>query len=178
MITLAENGQSNVGPNTQVYCSFITAFGKSRAHGAADAAQKLLNDMEQMFAFGNNDVAPNTIIFNAVLDAWTKSSFVFKADKASEILNRMEEELAEGNIMFKPDIITYNSAISAGAISAGAISFGDCKMKRKAFKIALDAFPKVQLSEGILPTPRTYTLLFKATRKLIKDKKQMESMAK
>lgn len=173
MITLAENGQSNVGPNTQVYCSFITALGKSRAHGAADAAQKLLNDMEQMFAFGNNDVAPNTIIFNAVLDAWTKSSFVFKADKANEILNRMEEELAEGNIMFKPDIITYNSAISAGAIS-----FGDCKMKRKAFKIALDAFTKVQLSEGILPTPRTYTLLFKATRKLIKDKKQMESMAK
>jgi len=172
MITLAELGHKEFSPNTQVYCSVITALGKSKVRGNADAAHKLLSDMEKMYAFGNNDVAPNTIIFNAVIDAWARSSFVYKALRAQSLLQRMEDEVEEGNIMYKPDIITYNSVISAGASS-----FGDKKVKSRAFRIAMDAFKRAQLAEGILPTSRTYSLLLKAIRKLIAAEDQRDVMS-
>eukprot|EP00979_Chaetoceros_neogracilis_P001878 scaffold341_cov235-Chaetoceros_neogracile.AAC.18 len=172
MITLAELGHKEFGPNTQVYCSVITALGKSMVRGNADTAHQLLSDMEKMYAFGNNDVAPNTIIFNAVIDAWARSSFVHKALKAESLLHRMEDELEEGNIMYKPDIITYNSVISAGASS-----FGDKTVKSKAFRIAMDAFKRVQIADGILPTSRTYSLLLKAIRKLIASEDQRDTMS-
>ena len=90
----------------RTYCSVITALGRSKERGAADTAEKLLNDMEKMYyLYGNEDVQCNTIIFNAVIDAWSRSSFVFKAERAYALLLRMEEEDTKGNIMYKPDII-------------------------------------------------------------------------
>jgi pentatricopeptide repeat protein len=171
MITLAELGHKEFGPNTQCYCSVITALGKSKARGGADVAHQLLADMEKMYALGNNDVAPNTIIFNAAIDAWARSSFVYKAARAQSLLMRMEDEVEAGNIMYKPDIITYNSVISAGASS-----FGDEQVKSQAFRIAMDAFKRIQLSEDILPTSRTYALLMKAVRKLIASEEQHDRM--
>jgi hypothetical protein len=172
MISLAEMGHTEFGPNAQVYCSVISALGKSMVRGNADAAQQLLNEMEKMYAFGNNDVAPNTIIFNTVIDAWARSSFVFKASRAQALLFRMEDELNEGNIMYKPDIITYNTVISAAANS-----FGDTDVKSNAFRIGMDTFKKIQLTEGILPTSRTYSLLLKSIRKLIGSQDQRNKMA-
>lgn len=173
MMNLAEEGHHDLAPNSQVYCSVISALGKSRARGAADTAEQLLYDMELMFVSGNDEVQPNTIVFNSCIDAWAKSSFVFKADKANGLLTRMEEAVSDGNIFYTPDIITYNTVISAGANS-----FGDANIKGKAFKIALDAYKKVQLSQDVQPTTRTYALLFKAIRKLIDSQHPKESMAK
>ena len=83
----------------------------------------------------------------------------------------MQDEVEARNIMYKPDIITYNCVILAGASS-----FGDEQVKSQAFRIAMDAFKRIQLSEDILPTSRTYALLMKAVRKLIASEEQHNRM--
>lgn len=172
MITLAESGYPQYGPNTQTYCSVISALGKSKMRGNADAANQLLNDMEKMYELGNTDVAPNTIIFNAVIDAWAKSSFRFKALRARDLVDKMETEYQAGNIHYKPDIITYNSVINAGASS-----FGDQAIKSNAFRIAMDAFKRIQLTDDLKANSVTYSLLLKAIRKLISKEEQRQKMS-
>ena len=161
MITLTEMGYEKMRPNSQVYLSVINALGKSKARGNADAAQKLLNEMERCHAIGDSDVAPNTIIFNAVIHSWAISSFVFKADRAYMLLKRMEEEAKLGNKRCEPDIISYNSVILAAANS-----FGDSKIKSKAFQIAMIAFKTIMSSSHLNQSSRSYAIFLKALRKL------------
>ena len=87
----------------------------------------------------------------------------------------MEKEFEAGNIMYKPDTITYNSVISAAANS-----FGDKKIKKMAFSIALNAFRKLHLSESdnIRPTSVTYTHFIKALRKLTRAGEARDGMLK
>jgi len=173
MITLYENGDEGTKPNTKTFCSVITALGRSKMYGAADTAQKLLDDCERMYAFGNEDVAPTTILFNSCIDAWAKSSFAFKAQRAQSLLHRMEEEFQEGNVMYRPDLITYNSVINAAANS-----YGDSRLKKQVFRIALGSFQKILNSSHIHQTSRTYFLFLKAVRKLVTPGSERDAIVK
>ena len=174
MVTLTEMGYENMRPNSQVYLSVITALGKSKARGSADTAQKLLNDMERCYALGDTNVAPNTIIFNAVIHAWALSSFVYKADRAYMLMKRMEDKAKEDSeSKCQPDIITYNSVILAAANS-----FGDSKIKKKAFRLALIAFKTIMASSNLRQSSRTYAMFLKAIRKLNKRGAETDEMVK
>ena len=164
MIDECEAGDISLRPNARTYCAVITTLGRSGEYGAAEAAERLLEDMERMYAFGNRSVKPTTAVFNAVIDAYARSSYKKKAARAHQILLRMLEEASEGNGDIYPDVVSYNSVIKSCANS-----FGGVERKKKAFLIALDTFKRLHRSDSGRDrcTSVTYTLFFKAIRRLI-----------
>ena len=175
MIELNEAGDEALKPNTRTYCSVITALGRSKTYGAAESAEKLLEDMERMYAFGNREVKPTTAVFNAVIDAYAQSSYKRKAERAHYLLLRMLEESSEGNADVRPDVISYNSVLKSCANA-----YGNPATKKRAFLIALDTFKRLSKSkaERSRRTSITYSLFFKAIRKLVESGSERDAIAR
>ena len=175
MIELNEAGDEELKPNTRTYCSVISALGRSKTFGAAESAEKLLEDMERMYAFGNREVKPTTAVFNAVIDAYAQSSYKRKAERAHQLLLRMLEESSEGNADVRPDVISYNSVLKTCANA-----YGNAAIKKRAFLIALDTFKRLSKSkaERNRRTSVTYSLFFKAIRKLVEMGSERDDIAR
>jgi len=175
MIEGVEAGDEELKPNTRTYCSVIAALGRSKTYGAAESAEKLLEDMERMYAFGNREVRPTTAVFNAVIDAYAQSSYKRKAERAHQLLLRMLEESSEGNADVRPDVISYNSVLKTCANA-----YGNAAIKKRAFLIALDTFKRLSKSkaERNRRTSVTYSLFFKAIRKLVESGSERDAIAR
>ncbi len=85
----------------------------------------------------------------------------------------MEKKINEGNIMYKPDLITYNSMISVAANS-----FGDSRLKKQVFLVALESLKKILSSSHIHQKSRTYFLFLKAVRKLLSPGSDRDSIVR
>jgi len=143
---------------------------RSRQGGAAEKGEKLLAEMEEEFKRGDKDVEPVTICYNAVMDAYGRGPHISKAQKANAILKKMEASRRPG---MQPDTISYNSVLLACANS-----FGDVQIRKEAFTIALERFGTVLKHEELQPTSITFSLFFKALRKLVTASKARSKLLK
>ena len=86
-------GDLDLKPNTFTYNAVINSLAKSGEPGAARKAERVLQNMVNIYkAGGTNDVKPTTIHFNAVLDAFAKSGDGRDAaERAESILEWMDD---------------------------------------------------------------------------------------
>ena len=173
MIERVEAGDEDLKPNERTYCAVITALGRTGTYGAAESAEKLLEDMERMHAFGNREVKPTTAVFNAVIDAYARSSYKRKAENAHHLLLRMLEESSEGAADVRPDVISYNSVLKTCANA-----YGSASIRKRAFLIALDTFKRLFKSNRIRRTSVTYSVFFKAIRKLVENGEERDAITR
>lgn len=126
--------------------------------------------MEELFRRGDKDVEPITICYNAVLDAYGRGPHISKAQKANRLLKKMEQSSRPS---MQPDTISYNSVLLACANS-----FGDDQIKKEAFTIAMERFGAILKHEKLKPTSVTFSLFFKALRKLVPPSEARNRMLK
>jgi len=104
----------DVKPNVQSYNSVVDAYAKS---GKADAAQTVLEHMNELHTAGNGDVKPNARSFNSVLNAYARSKEDGSPQKAQELLQEMERLYQAGNVDVQPDVHSFCTVINAYAKS-------------------------------------------------------------
>ena len=104
-------GNHDVKPNTLSYSSSITAWAKSNHPDAGLRGERILRQMQTLWAAGNADVQPNTITFNAAISAWGNGKDPQRVAQAHALLREMQQLHRSGGREVRPDIVTYNSLI-------------------------------------------------------------------
>jgi len=131
MIKLSSVSSDNPQPNTQTFSIVIYAWAQSTNHpNAADKAQEILSNMEQMYLsslknansdknFNNNVPQPNCVTYTTVINALAKcGGGADAARKAEKLLDRMHHLYNTGiNCSVKPSIVTYAAVIDCWAKS-------------------------------------------------------------
>ena len=130
-----------VKPNVRSFSTVMDAWGKQSNPAAAEKAQDLLFELEDIYV-DTGDVAmqPNSISYNTVITAWSKAGAGKEgAEKAQTLLDEM--------IRYKfADVISYNAVLHAWARS-GVPDAG---------KYAEDILRSMH-GNGVVPNARTYT---------------------
>ena len=130
-----------VKPNVRSFSTVMDAWGKQSNPAAAEKAQDLLFELEDIYV-DTGDVAmqPNSISYNTVITAWSKAGAGKEgAEKAQSLLDEM--------IRYKfADVISYNAVLHAWARS-GVPDAG---------KYAEDILRSMH-GNGVVPNARTYT---------------------
>jgi len=112
MISLYQDGNDRVKPNTHAYTAVITAWSKSKLPEAAAKGLSLFEDMKK----GDKDMQPNNISYSAIISLLSRNKDYF--DKTKELLDelnkRYKQDASEG---LRPDTVVYSSAIMAYARS-------------------------------------------------------------
>ncbi len=136
-------------PDTICFTSIIDAYAKKGGEEAAERAEDLLHEMENLYNMGDKDVKPNTRTYSAVISEWDvevhfrcdfflakpihvtwsetaalgKSGLPRAAEKAEQILDEMVYISSYGSKDLAPNTILYNAVIDAYARSP---SIGKC----------------------------------------------------
>jgi hypothetical protein len=93
------------------YSSAITAWAKSNHPDAGLRGERILRQMQTLWAAGNADVQPNTITFNAAISAWGNGQDPQRVVRAQALFQEMQKMYSSGGREVRPDVVTYNSLI-------------------------------------------------------------------
>ena len=188
---LYRQGNEDACPNTVSYSAVINAWAKSREKGAAQRAEAILNHMLELYEGGREDCRSNTTSFNSVIDAWAKSRDKNAYEHASKLFQQMQSmgKAAKPNVLaytslinalavssvpdkatkafgiflemenmanVSPDTFTFGAVMKACAKTSG-----NREAKRKALRVALEAFDKLRRSSHLSSAnPMMYDPLF------------------
>ena len=152
MLKLYEGGREECRPDSASFTAVIDAWAKSGDKNAYSHASKLFQQMQSM----ENAVKPNSITYNSLINTLAVSPVPDKATKAFDILLEMEETANKGNRDVAPTTITYGAVMKACARTSG-----NREAKRKALRVALEAFDKLRRSSHLSSAnPMMYDSLF------------------
>jgi len=150
---VAEN-ETHLLPDIMAYNSVLDAWSKSRAAGAPQRAEAILNHLETLAA-KKPSLKLDKRTYSTVINAYAKSSEFKKAHNAVAILNRMEPAGVT------PDVFTYTAVINACAFS---------HRKEQSYGIALEILQRMrELSNNnsdAAPNSITYKTMLQACTNL------------
>jgi hypothetical protein len=138
-------------PNTTSFTTVIDAWSKSGHKNAYDHALKMFQQMQSM----RKGAEPNTFAYNSLMNALAISSVPDKATKAFNMLLEMDKMAKEGNIDVVPSMQTYGVVVKACART-----YGNKEAKRRALRVALEAFDKFRRDPNFSTNPMIYDSLF------------------
>jgi hypothetical protein len=110
---LMQESQTNalVRPTVVTFSTVINAWAHTGSSKAAEKAQALLHQVQELHNQGWPDVKPNTVMYTAAINAWANAG---NAERADLLLQQMYQEYAmEHNQDVKPGIRTFNTVLSA-----------------------------------------------------------------
>ena len=152
MLKLYKGGREECRPDSASFNSAIDAWAKSRDKNAYTHAQEIFQQMQSM----ENALKPSASAYNSLMNALAVSSVPDKATRAFDILIEMENMAKKGNRDVAPDLITFGAVMKACARTTG-----NREAKRKALRVALEAFDKLRRSSHLSSAnPMMYDSLF------------------
>ena len=152
MLKLYEGGREECRPDSVSFTAVIDAWAKGRDQNAYELASKLFQQMQSM----GRVAEPNSMTYSALINALAVGSVPDKAAKAFNILLEMEEIEHKGKRDVAPTTITYGAVMKACARTSG-----NREAKRKALRVALEAFDKLRRSSHLSSAnPMMYDSLF------------------
>lgn len=151
-------------PDIVIYSSVLDAIAKSRMHGGAAFALRILTEVEDSYAeTGDELCAPNQRFYTAVVFVLANCRQEGNVQKANKILMKLERQYEEtGDESFLLNSFTYNYAINCAANTLGPL-----EVKGSAFKIALQAFQSLRKSTVDKPNSFTFAFFLKACNSLL-----------
>lgn len=153
-----ETGDSDYKPDPVTYTTCVDAYARVGHRKAAEAAEKLLEEM-----INTEGIFPNYRTFTAAITAWSKAPDPYRAEK---LLTRMESmyenELASGRKTrransLKPNSRTYTAVVTALSRSRDAQK---AQKSLKLLKKMLDMHRGG--NEGMKPSQFTYNAVIEA----------------
>ena len=130
-LDMFRQGNEGVKPDSITFNSVLDAWAKQNANevqsknsndpnsslnndatfsAAAQQAELLVSQMEELSSRKNMNIRPCTITYNTLMDIYAK---IPNAAKAEELLQKMIDQYNSGNSHVKPDVITFNSLLFA-----------------------------------------------------------------
>jgi len=196
-----KTGNNNIKPDSISFNAVLDAWAKqsgkrkssrSDTSGlfAAEKAEKLLLQMQELRDAGDSNIRPCTISYNTVIDAIAKAGNNDNDDgdngskageRAERLLRRMQNLYKDGNVDVKPDTITYNSVLDAWVSTKkfeGSVytSPKDEEDRRYAIQSAErilremeDVYEKEGKAGGVIPDVISYNILMDAFGKSEED---------
>jgi len=147
---------NTVKVSTEHYNLVIKAYTATSQEEAAEAALKLLDDMEQA---NDPSILPDSDTYSLVLTVLTNSKAKFdKIEKGKALMSRARLQLSQGNERAKPDIFLYNALIQTCA--SGIPS-------EQTFKYALQIFYEIYQSREVEADSETFYWLLEASESLL-----------
>ena len=70
--------------------------------------ERILRQMQKLWAAGNSDVKPNVITFNAAISAWGNGRDPQRVARAQALLQEMRKLYRGGVREVKPSVVTYS----------------------------------------------------------------------
>ena len=104
---------NDVHPDTISFNTILSALANGNDPNAAQKADSLLQEMQQLYINGDKHVKPDVISFSSVITMLSKSNDIHAPQKAEQILRRMQKEYERGNTAVKPNAYTFSAAINA-----------------------------------------------------------------
>jgi Pentatricopeptide repeat domain/PPR repeat len=109
-----KNGQS---PDIWSYTHYLQALSKTGNPRMGDEAERVLQEVEEMYRKGYQSVKPNVLTFTNVIHCIALSGQDDSVERALAILDRMEDLHASGYGDVRPNLFTYNAVINTVAKS-------------------------------------------------------------
>ena len=95
----------------------LTCCARSKEPGSAERAERILFNMESLYAEGLSDAVANSRCYSAVITAWARSNSPIAIDRAFALIDRMEQNGKHGSPHGRPNAHCYNACIHAIAKS-------------------------------------------------------------
>jgi len=104
-------------PNNIAFNAAITAWIRSSAQDSHSHAERLMNQLSDLYVASGNDpeLKPTARTFNLVINAIARSREPECADRAAALLRRMEDLYVSGDDELKPEPQTFGAIINAYA---------------------------------------------------------------
>ena len=117
--------------------------------------ERILRQMQKLWAAGNVNVKPNTITFNAAINAWGNGRDPQRVARAQALLQEMRQLHRSGGREVMPDVVTYDSLIHVLIKSDDPSAAGE----------QADKYLQEMKNENIEPNAFVYTSMIKAWSK-------------
>lgn len=104
-------------PNSFIYDTVLRALAGKGKEGALEA-ERILDNMDQLYLDGDVDLKPNTKSYYAVIIGLAKNG---EADRAENVLQKMISRHQEGNDNVQPSNYQFNAVIDALSKSGGGV---------------------------------------------------------
>jgi hypothetical protein len=105
----------------------LTCCARSEEPGSAERAERILLNMESLYAEGLSDAAANSRCYSAVITAWARSNDPNAVDRAFALIDRMEQNGKHTSPHGKPNTHCYNACIHSIAKSQHTRKAEKCK---------------------------------------------------
>jgi len=152
MLKLSKSGREECRPSVTSFNTAINAWARSRDKNAYEHAKRVFGQMQEM----KKVAEPNALSYNSLINALAVSSVPDKATKAFHVLIEMESMTSKGNRDVAPTTITFGAVMKACARTSG-----NKEAKRKALRVALEAFDKLRRAPQLSSSnPMMYDSLF------------------
>jgi pentatricopeptide repeat protein len=102
MVEQANEGNSQISPDTHTYIYLFQAFAKSKGSDSFLQASGLLEKIETEFNSGKVKIKPSAIAITYVISSLLHSNITDPPQEALQILYRMNDEYKKGNLDMKP----------------------------------------------------------------------------
>lgn len=110
-----------------LFSMVLTCCARSAEPGTAERAERILLNMESLYAEGLSDAAANSRCYSAVITAWARSNDPNAVDRAFALIDRMEQNGKHTSPHGKPNTHCYNACIHAIAKSQHPRKAEKCK---------------------------------------------------
>ncbi len=117
---MEQNESDGVKADVVAYNGVMNAWCQSQAHGAAEKAQSLFDELVQKYKQGDRTFKPDTACYNTLISGWGLSGDAAGALKAQALFDEMLQ------IPHGPNVATYNALIDAWAKSGMPDKAKDC----------------------------------------------------
>lgn len=104
-------------PDIWSYTHYLQALSRSGRPRMGDEAERVLNEVEQLYQSGYQGLKPNVLTFTSAIHCIALSGQDDSVERALAILDRMEDLHAEGFGDIRPNLFTYNCVINTIAKS-------------------------------------------------------------
>lgn len=112
---LHEMNDAGIHPDVFSYAALLHAYQKNASPYAAERADDIVRQMEQLYCDGMLAAAPDVYHYTIACACWARSGQSIAAQRCWEILQHMETRAKEGFTSSRPNVRTYNAVIDAYA---------------------------------------------------------------
>ena len=106
--------EPGIAPDVRTWAAVMRAWARSQDRDSAKNAQRILDQLESLYAAGKTHVRPNYVCYTICMGAWAAMGTESALNKMEEMLMKMEkiyEETQEPDM--RPNSITYVTAVDA-----------------------------------------------------------------
>jgi pentatricopeptide repeat protein len=119
-------GSTKCAPNSRTFTSLIDAYAQTNEWMGVRNAERILNNVLDLYLDGRDDLEPNVATWTIVISAYSRlcknpksnrRNLIEAGRRAGMLLKRMEKLHSNGRLSAGPDAITYKTVFNACAFS-------------------------------------------------------------